>query len=109
MARKNQKTFEASPEINVGGRPPKDPMEKLSVSIRAMTSPVVTEVLEAAQAVHGLPVPPRGRVSSDLLRLALYRYIEHMVSLDAAILGKITWEEFSGDPTWDSLKARGLV
>lgn len=93
----------------VGGRPPKNPMEKLSIPVRAMVTPVVTQVLESAQNIHGFSAPAQGRVASDVLRLAVFRLIQGMYEKDPAVLGTLTWEQFVSDPTWDSLKESGHV
>lgn len=87
-------------KYNIAGRPPKDPMIKIGRPVRCLVSPVVESALLEAMEITGLSAKTEGQVSSDILRLAIYRYFlstKHMTP------------ELESDPTWDGLKAKGLV
>lgn len=94
------KNYEVSEGYAGAGRPPKDIWDKMSIPVRAMVTPGVRNALMESQVTHGIAKPPRGDVSSDILRLAVYRFLQAE--------GMMT-PELDADPSWDSLKGRGLI
>lgn len=84
----------------LSGRPPKDPKDKIGNPVRCLVTPGVQEILIQIQESTGIPGPARGLVASDTLRVALYEHIQKR--------GLMT-PELDQDPTWDSIKSRGLV
>jgi hypothetical protein len=86
-----------------GGRPPKDPMAKVGIPVRCLVTPLVLEALQVSEQAHGIssPGPSRGRLSSDILRLAIYGLLEKEGLLDQYQLRE--------DPTWETLQQAGIL
>jgi hypothetical protein len=84
--------------VGVSGRPPKEPKDKLSKSVRCLVSPPVASTLCAAAELHGIAMPTRGVVPSDVLRL----YIVHGLQKDGIDVN-------IDDATFESLRQLGLV
>ncbi len=75
------------------GRPPKSPKHLIRTSIRCLTTIGVKKAIEKGEEIHGI-------VTSNYLRLALYRMLEAD--------GLLT-EDLRKDATWDELRNAGLV
>jgi hypothetical protein len=84
-----------------GGRPPKDPMEKVGIPVRCLVTPLVLEALQESEREHGIQSPSRGRLSSDILRLAIYGLLEKEGLLDS--------HQLREDPTWETLQQAGIL
>ena len=82
------------------GRPPKDPEKKVGTPARALVTILVADAIVEDAHKHGIPDPERGLIASDILRLYIWRGLEH---------GGLMTEDLRNDPTWDSLKQKGLV
>lgn len=83
------------------GRPAADPIyEKMSVSARAMITPNVAEKLIQLSETFGISNPPRGMIPSDIVRLGMYRLLAAHGLVD---------ERIAEDPSWKTLKEKGLV
>jgi len=85
---------------NFIGRPPKEPSKKVGTPVRALVTNPVALALAAAAEKHGIPQPNRGTVASDILRLYMYQGLDKD--------GLLT-DEMKEDPSWASLKERGLL
>jgi len=88
------------PNAKTPGRPPKNPEDKVSTPARALFTSQMASKLQAAAAIHDIPAPAHGKVPSDILRL----YVFWGLKKD----GLIT-EDIEADPSWDTLKEKGLV
>lgn len=86
--------------LSLAGRPPKEPMAKIHQPVRCLVTPPVGDVLVAASQLHGIKPPKQGLVPSDILRLYLFRGLEHD--------GLLT-DELRADPTWEALRRLGLA
>jgi hypothetical protein len=76
------------------GRPPKKPLNKLKESMRFMcTTKVKRQLTETGKGKYGLN-------PSDMLRLAVYRFLEGEGLMD---------EEMRADATWETLVNQGLA
>lgn len=95
MAARKRKT-----DYAIAGRPPKDPKLKVGTPVRCLTTKSVADAIASAAEKHGIPAPTFGTVASDIVRL----YIFNGLKAD----GKMT-AEIEKDPTWDTLKERGLI
>lgn len=84
----------------IAGRPPKNAMDRLGTPVRALVTLRVTDALIEDQRKMGIPEPPDGIIASDTVRLALYERLKRV--------GLLT-PELENDPTWNSLKDRGLL
>lgn len=103
------------------GRPPKKWYRKFMFAVRAMVTTPIAGLLVLAQALHGIDGPDRGLVASDILRLYVYRGLDHDGLLDKRELvdenGDVYLDDNGQpmewnpreDPTWDSLREKGLV
>lgn len=105
---------------SMSGRPPKPWWLKFLFAARAMVTTPVAGLLVKAQEMHGIPSPNDGRIASDIVRLYIYRGLEHDGLLDTNQLVDENGEPYADDtspeswnpredPSWDSLKEKGLV
>ena len=83
----------AMDEYRLPGRPPKEPVDKVGVPIRCLTTQRVRNVV--FERANELGISP-----SDMMRLSIYRYLDES--------GLIT-PELLEDATWDILKLEGFV
>ncbi len=81
------------PEYRMPGRPPRSPKNKVGTPIRALTTIRVSNAIDALANEHAV-------TRSNLLRLAIYRYLEAKGMMN---------EEMRKDATWDDLRLEGLV
>ena len=77
----------------LAGRPPVDPMQKVGRPVRALVTPPVMDAITEAMDQSGLNL-------SELFRLALYEHLRKQ--------GAIT-EGLYLDPTWQSLREKGII
>jgi hypothetical protein len=82
------------------GRPPIDPEKKVGTPVRALVTRNVAEAIRDASNGHGIPEPPHGIVSSDIVRLYLYYGLQKD--------GLLT-PELEQDSSWTGLKEQGLL
>lgn len=88
-------------KYNTIGRPSVDPYtQKMSVPARALLTPQVADVIVSLAKEMGIPSPTHGMIASDIVRLALYRLMRSKDVITA---------DLDSDPTWNSLKEKGLV
>ncbi len=81
------------PEYRMPGRPPRSPKNKVGTPVRALTTIRVSNAIDAVANDHAI-------TRSNMLRLAIYRYLEARGLMD---------EEMRKDATWDDLRLAGLV
>jgi hypothetical protein len=90
---------------STGGRPAKDPMHRLSLVLRAKVTPPIGLALAQDAAAHGFPeinVLDGDELPIDYLRLCVW---EHLNSSGAFTDNP----ELEKDPTWSSLRLRGMI
>lgn len=76
------------------GRPPVEPLKKVGRPVRALVTQPVMDAIDAARKNAG------NLNASDLLRLSLFEHLSRH--------GLVT-DELYEDPTWMTLKEKGLV
>jgi hypothetical protein len=84
----------------IPGRPPKDPLNRVGDPVRALVTPRVIEAIQMDMINTGLSGKRDNRVSSDIVRLAIFERLKRQ--------GLMTQELYE-DSTWDTLKQSGLV
>jgi len=81
------------PDMNLAGRPPKDPEEKIGRPVRALVTLPVMDVLEALMEKLGMNL-------SEVLRLALYNLL---------LKYDLLTDQLREDETFKSLREKGLL
>lgn len=81
------------PDQFIAGRPPKNPLEKVGLPVRALLTPPAYDALAQAMQRLGLNL-------SETVRLSIYRALEDQ--------GLMT-DELRHDPTWESLRRKGIL
>lgn len=105
MPRRGKVPRTRAANIPVGGRPSKDPMEKLSVVMRTKVTPPVGLVIAEDAKSHGfgdVDVLRGDELPVDYLRLCVWEHMRRVGIFDAK-------PELMEDPTWESLRQRGLA
>ncbi len=82
----------------IAGRPLKDPFQKVNQVVRTLVSPVINDIIIEDAKRHGISASVE--VGVDYARLCIYEHLMHE--------GLIT-PDLVDDPTWRSLKEKGLV
>jgi hypothetical protein len=77
----------------MSGRPPKNPIERVGIPVRALITPIVMDALSVDMKANNTNL-------SEAIRLALYERLLRQ--------GLLT-PELENDPTWLTLKEKGLV
>jgi hypothetical protein len=94
MARKRKTNYP------IAGRPPKNPLQRVGTPARALFTDPVADMLREASSLHGIPDPLRGKISSDIVRLYIYWGL---------MKDGLLTDEIRQDPSWDTLKEKGLT
>lgn len=89
-------------ELKLGGRPNVSPENRMGTPVRALVTIGVAEALQASMELHNLPgrSSKEKKASGDILRLAIFNLLQK---------DRLMTPELYNDPTWNSLKAEGLV
>jgi hypothetical protein len=88
-----------------GGRPAKDPLEKLTIVLRTKVTPPLGVVLAEDAKVHGFPevdVMRNEELPVDYLRLCVYEHLRRVGIFEKH-------PELLNDPSWESLMKTGQV